>query len=392
MTSPHELPPAPTRARPDTRSYGGPGHRLRPAGILTAVLALCSTLLALGGTGGAPAVAATGSDRFWAGQVYTGEFGAPSILFENGLYYAYATNTDGNNLPLLTSPDLVTWTAREAWPTSAGYSSWKGYNDAMPFAAPWAPGLAPNNKPGIWAPSVAKLQGRYVNAYTVQVKRTSNRHCLSLATAPEPTGPFRDRTKKTLHCSSDPMGSIDPAWLQYGKRVYLIWKNAGVPGSKPTQVMVRRMTKDGLGFYPGSRQRLLLQTAEKWEGNVIEAPSPIVVDGRIYLFYSGNKYYESSYAIGYAVCESPLGPCKRRGNGKPLLASGGKVEGPGAQSAIIDHHGKLRLAYSAWEMGRVGYPKSAACRDTAAGCNQRRMYVATLGVQPNGDLTVLDRG
>lgn len=359
---------------------------------LTAVVALCASLLGLAPDASPRAEAATGSDRFWAGQVYTGEFGAPSLLYEDGVYYAYATNTDGNNLPLLTSPDLVTWTAREAWPTSAGYSTWKGYNDAMPFPAPWAPGLAPNNKPGIWAPSVAKLKGRYVNAYTVQVKRSSNRHCLSLATAPEPTGPFRDRTKKTLHCSSDPMGSIDPAWLEYNGRVYLIWKNAGVKGSKPTQVMVRRMTKDGLGFRPGSTQRLLLQTAEPWEGNVIEAPSPIVVDGRIYLFYSGHQYTTSDYAIGYAICDGPLGPCRRGNGGKPLIATGGKVAGPGAQSAIIDTEGRLRLAYSAWEMGRVGYPKNASCRDTPQRCNQRRMYIATLDVLPNGQLTVLDRG
>lgn len=365
------------------------GRTLPVVGVLGTLLALCALLLLT--TGSPPAGASTGGDRFWAGEVYRGEFGAPSLLRVGDTYYVYATNTDGNNLPMMTSPDLDTWTAREAWPLAAGYSTWRGYNDAMPFPATWAARLGANRKPGIWAPSVARLGGQYVNAYTVQMTADSDRHCLTLATSPDPAGPFEDTSSKPLYCSSDPNGSIDPAWLKAGGKVYLLWKNAGVPGSKPTHIMVRRMTKDGLHFAPGTKPRSLLRTQSAWEGNVIEAPSPIVLGGRIYLFYSGNKYTESSYAIGYATCDTPLGPCRRRGVG-PLLASGPDVEGPGAQSAIVDGAGRLRLAYSAWAAGRVGYPKSAACRDTPEGCNQRRMYVATLQVGPGGLLSVSDRG
>jgi beta-xylosidase len=337
-----------------------------------------------------PAAASTGADRFWAGQVYTGEFGAPSLLQVGTRYYAYATNADGDNLPVMTSNDLVTWRARDAWPPAAGFSTWKGYNDAMPFPARWAARMG-NGKPSVWAPAVAALGGRYVDAYAVQMRLGSGRHCLTLATSPSPTGPFRDRSTKPFYCSSDPNGSIDPAWLQVHGKVYLIWKNAGVRHRKPTQVMVRRTTADGLHFAPGSRAHVLLQTAQPWEGNVIEAPSAAVYHGRIYLFYSGNIYSTARYAIGYAVCTGPLGPCKRPSS-KPLLASGGSVAGPGAESPIVDANGDLRLAYSAWTSGHVGYPDNGACRSTAEGCNQRRLHVATLAADGAGRLTVTQRG
>jgi hypothetical protein len=369
------LSPGPSRGKVVLRAAAG----LLTLGVLAPVV-----------TAPPPADAALGSDRFLAGEVYRGTFGAPSVWVENGRYYAYATNTGGNNLPMVTSTDLETWRAHEPWPLSAGLSTWKGYADAMPQAAPWAAKLEPNGKPGVWAPSVIKLRGRYVNAYTAQVTRDSNRHCLSLASADSPLGPFRDSSATWLHCSRDPMGSIDPAWLKVGRKVYLIWKNAGVKGSKPSTIKIRRMKADGSGFRPGTREHLLLRTEQSWEGNVIEAPSPLVVNGKVYLLYSGNDYQTDKYAIGYATCDTPLGPC-RRVTAKPLLATGGAVAGPGAQATFIDLSGRIRMAYSAWEFGQVGYPASSACLDTADGCNQRRMYIATLAVGSDGRLQVTDR-
>jgi beta-xylosidase len=376
---------SPRRDRRDRRDRQSPVRRTPLVLLLAVVLAATTLLTATGGS----AAASVGGDRFWAGQAYTGEFGAPSIIRVGGLYYAYATNLDGNNLPAMTSEDLVTWRARHAWPVSAGFSSWRGYNDAMPSPARWAEDY-PNGKPGIWAPAVRRIKGQYVNAYAVQPRLDSARHCITLATSPFPLGPFRDTSRRPLTCSSDPMGSIDPCWLKWRGKLFLCWKNAGVKGRKPTEIMIRRMTADGLRFKPGSEQHVLLRTAMPWEGNVIEAPSLVRYDGRLYLFYSGNRYTTSSYAIGYAVCASPTGPCSRVEDG-PLLATGGGVAGPGAQVAFKDAQGTLRMAYSAWREGRVGYPRSNACRERPGGCNQRRMYVATLAAGASGRLSVVDR-
>src|SRR5680860_1120430 len=167
-----------------SRSGSQRRHPFRTAGPRHMLFAgACALLLLLAAvtSGASPAKASTGGDRFWAGKVYRGEFGAPSLLRVGSTYYAYATNTDGNNLPVMTSTDLVT-------------------------------------------------------------------------------------------------------------------------------------------CHAGSR-----------------------------------------YAIGYATCAGPLGPC-RRGSGRPLLATGGSVAGRGAQAPIVDKNGRLRLAYSAWTAGHVGYPSSGSCR------------------------------
>ena len=370
------------------RSTSSTDRSFRAASPLWFLLAAGCVVLALLTSLVPPAKANIGGDRFWAGEVYSGEIGAPSLLRVGSTYYAYATNTDGHNLPVMTSSNLETWRARKAWPVSAGYSTWKGYNDAMPFPATWAAKMS-NGKPANWAPAVAYLAGRYVNAHAVQMRHGSARHCLTLATSPKPDGPFRNSSSKPFYCSSDPNGSIDPAWMQVGGKVYLIWKNAGIKGSKPTEIMARQMRPGGMRFARDSRARVLLRTQSSWEGNVIEAPAMIRYAGRYYLFYSGNHYATDRYAIGYATCTGPLGPCQRASTG-PLLATDDVLAGPGAQSPIVDQDGRLRLAYSAWRTGHVGYPTSKACLDTAAGCNQRRMYIATLAAAADGTLSVTD--
>ena len=98
--------------------------------------------------------------------------------------------------------------------------------------------------------------------------------------------------------------------------------------------------------------------------------------GRLYLFYSGKRWYSRHYAIGYAICRSVHGPC-RRPQRRPLLASGGRVAGPGGESAFRGPHGRLMLAYAAWPAGRVGH--------------ERQLHVATLKVRRHGRLVVYRR-
>lgn len=138
------------------------------------------------------------ADRFWAGQIYSGEFGAPSILVVGNTYYAYATNTDGIKLPMMISHDLITWRAHAAWPVSDGYSTWSGYNDALVRTAPWA--VYSGGKTSVWAPSVARVGSHYVDAYVVPVPSATQRRWITIATSDSPLGPFRDRTSKPIVC------------------------------------------------------------------------------------------------------------------------------------------------------------------------------------------------
>lgn len=333
------------------------------------------------------ASASTASDegRFFAGLPYTGEFASPQVLVDGGRYYAVATNEDGNNLPAMHSEDLRTWVPRDPLPDYALYRNWSRFNDALPQPASWAATRWKDGarRYGVWAPAIAKMGGRYVAAYAAVVSWKKMRLCISLAYADHPEGKYTDTSSEPIVCSSDPRGSIDPDLIVVGGRNYLIWKNAGVKGSSPTTVWIRELNADATAFAPGSAASQLLRTSQSWEGNVVEAPDMIRYAGRFYLFYSGNSYTTRSYATGYAVCKSVLGPCTRPAS-KPLLRTNKVVVGPGGAAPFQDLDGRLRLAYHAWSGAEVGSTTPSLC----GSCPPRRLYVATLTPRADGTLRV----
>ena len=122
-----------------------------------------------------------------------------------------------------------------------------------------------------------------------------------------------------------------------------------------TGIVAQQLTPDGLGLV-GPR-RLLLQADQPWEGGNIEGPSMVAHEGRDYLFYSGNNFESANYAIGYAICQTPFGPCAKAPG--PWLGSSAQAEGPGGQEVFSDGDGHLWLALHAWLRGHIGYPGGA---------------------------------
>ena len=82
------------------------------------------------------------------------------------------------------------------------------------------------------------------------------------------------------------------------------------------------------------------------------------VGGLYYLLFSAGRWETSSYAIGYAVCAGPAGPCHEPTAG-PVLASSGAMAGPGGPDAFRDLTGSWHLAFHAWTAPDVGYPAGA---------------------------------
>jgi hypothetical protein len=135
----------------------------------------------------------------------------------------------------------------------------------------------------------------------------------------------------------------------------------------------------------------LAKVKQSWEGSIIENPAMIRYKKRYYLFYSANSYASTRYAIGYLICKSWKGDCKRPRK-KPLLRTGGAIAGPGGPAPFVDRRGRLRLGYHAWNASQVGYADAGdPCAAVPGSCGQRRLYVARLGVKPNGRLRVVDR-
>jgi beta-xylosidase len=343
----------------------------RRRGALLVALAVVLGVLVTSGQG--PAIARperpapVGSDPFRPGQPYRGDFPDPSVWRVGQRYFAVATSVAALNLPLMTSTDLRTWTTRTAPDPDR-----PAQNDAMPVPATWARTQTTAGGrawAATWAPSVARIfTGASVLAYSVP-RASDGKRCISLARSASPIGPYVDRSASPLTCGS--YGVIDPQVFADGSSYWLLYKMEGTPD----RILVRKLNRYATGFAVGSRNYTLLTPRAAWEGSVVENPAMMRSGRRLYLIYSGNGYGSSRYATGYATCRTVIGPCKRRTR---LLVTGRYLAGPGGATPFLDTAGQLRLAYHAWPVDNIGYPRSTACLGTAKGCAQRRMYVATL--------------
>lgn len=354
--------------------------RLRTTPVVF-LLAL-STLLTLSVTEPNPATAAqrrnpdpvlvTGDSLAWApGSTYAGTFADPDIVTHNGRWYAYATNTANVRLPTLVSDNLTQWKPLstldgDPYEPLRGLGAWVLY---------------PDGGGTLWAPGVAPMGEGWTVAYSAhESNRGPIRHnCIGLARGPAPVGPFTAVSDRPLLCGNrSALGVIDPdLYTDPQGRHWLLWKFSGIAGRRPADLMIRQLNSTGTGWMPGSRSiPLLTHQAGGWEGNTIENPSMITFGGRTYLFYSANAYRDANYATGYAICDTPTGPC-RRAKRKPLLSTARTAPygftGPGGASAFT-HDQTLRLIYHAWDAGQEGW--------------LRRMHIATLKQKRSGRLVV----
>jgi beta-xylosidase len=257
--------------------------------------------------------------------VHASDFPDPFVLRAGETYYAYATNAAGNEVQTLTSSDLVHWRAG---------------SDALPEVGAWAyPGKT-------WAPEVlARGDGSFVLYYTAN----GGGQCVGRAVAGDPAGPFRDRWREPLVCQRHEGGSIDPSpFRDEDGSLFLYWKNDGNAIGHTTFIWAQRLSADGTQLVGDRRQ--VESNDVGWEGGVVEAPTMWKQDGRYYLFYSGEAYDGELYAVGYATCEGPLGPCADAPE-NPILKSACGAAGPGHQALVRDGAGDTWIVYHAWPAG-----------------------------------------
>ena len=268
------------------------------------------------------------------GPVYPFDFPDPSVLPVGGQYFAFATNSATGNIQIIQSPDLVHWAS---------------LGDALPSLPTWA-------QPGAtWAPSVLQRGSTFVLYYSA-VFANSTEQCISAAVASQPQGPYVDSSTWPLVCQLPLGGSIDPGTVVAPDGTpYLVWKSQGATGA-PATLWSQQLSADGTQLV-GAAPSQLLQPDASWQHGYIEGPDLVDVGGQLLLFYSGSDWKTASYAVGYATCAGPLGPCTDR-SPRPLLGSGADFVGPGGPSLFTDARGTLWLAFHAWLPGKVGYPNS----------------------------------
>jgi beta-xylosidase len=268
--------------------------------------------------------------RPYQNPVYDQDFPDPAVLRVGNRYYAYGTQGGGSNIQVLTSSDLTSWTPGP---------------DALPQLGSWASGG------NTWAPEVLAVGGKYVLFY-VEHDQRSGKQCIGRAQSGSPGGPFVDDRATPLVCQAALGGSIDPNPVRGADgALYLYWKNDGNCCGKPVQLWVQRLSPDA-GSLRGSPVALLANT-RSWQGNLIEAPEMVSHGGRYFLFYSANDYGSDKYAVGYASCQGPTGPCSDSSE-RPLLGSDAAAAGPGHCFVLDLADGSSVMFFHAWAPDAIG--------------------------------------
>lgn len=273
--------------------------------------------------------------------VIDADFPDPFVLPVPGGLAAYATNTrrEGRavNVQVSRSADGVRWSAlREAMPR--------------------APGWARRREPDIWAPEAIAAGGRYVLFFSARhaTKRRPDglTLCVGAAVADRPEGPFVAQPGP-LTCGGE-HGAIDASpFRDLDGTLWLYVKTDGNCCGAPIRVIVQKLSADGLRLE--GRPTVLdgVTNDAAWEGNVIEAPEMERHGGQYVLFYAGNDYGGDRYALGYAICSGPVGPCVDAAE-NPILKGGRGVTGPGHQS-VFHWRGRDWIAFHGWRVGPPRY-------------------------------------
>lgn len=294
--------------------------------------------------------------------VYKNNFPDPFVIGAGNQFIAYATN-DGINLPMLASRDLINW-APVGDPANPGKRL-----DGMPTLAPWV-------KAGrTWAPEVMQIGKRWHLYYTANHARRDGQ-CIGVAVADNPLGPFRDTSAEPMVCQFELGGTIDAnPFRDSDGRLYLYFKSDGNRIGKGTALWGQAMTPDGLKVVGKAVE--ISRDDKKWEMRVVEAPTMVRSPTGYVMFYSAGYFgwnpedRLSPYAMGYATCASPLGPCTDSPE-NPILHSfkekeAGCISGPGHQS-VFRVREKTFITFHAWAA-------TTSCRKLE---DERYLYVAPL--------------
>jgi hypothetical protein len=181
--------------------------------------------------------------------------------------------------------------------------------------------------------------------YATEVVATGQ-ECVSVATSPDPAGPFTDNSSAPFICQTGLGGSIDPQPFVDSDGVsYLYWKSNAGQSAQPAFIWAAMLAPDGLSL-ASSPQEVLAQD-QPWE-STIEGPDMVNASGSYVLFYSAGQWNGAGYGVGYADCVGPFGPCTKP-QSSPILHSDTSRLGPGGESLFQDPSGNWWMAYHAWD-------------------------------------------
>lgn len=256
--------------------------------------------------------------------------------------------------------------------------------DALSTAAPPRDALGRWTPCNDWAPTVAKLDGRYVMWFSAQIARGTGEdcdahlrapvHCLVYATSSSPKGGFRVAAKFCAgefstatknHAPTSSQGLFDPTLFKdpVNRRTYLVWSqetfgrgtSTCAPRHTPAPSMLVGMAVSATGALPDGprplKDRIVLTSTaaraalvgavgvsfgprcEIENPQLVHDPADWASGAPGYLLVASLGTWNVAYAYHSiaVVCTSPLGGCVRAGSSPQLLDS------------LLDHSGSVRL-------------------------------------------------
>lgn len=297
--------------------------------------------------------------------VLDADFPDPFVLTTETGLIAFATNTRqrGKSIHVQMSRS----TDGRSWSTSV---------DAMPTLPAWVL----QSRPDIWAPEAIRAGDRYVlyfsGRHATRARPDGLTLCVGAAVADTPEGPYVPQPEP-LTCGG-PLGVIDASPFRDGGTLWLYVKSDGNCCNVPITLVAQTLSADGLDLVGEPVTVAGFSNDAEWEGKVVEAPQMVVHEGRYHLFYSANDYGGRAYGTGYALCDSPVGPC-RDAPQNPILSSTPGLRGlvgPG-HPGVFERDGQTWIAYHGWRRplndGRWG---------------QRAMYIDRIEWSPGGPTIV----
>lgn len=329
-------------------------------------------------------------------------FPDPSLFFDQGIWYAFATTNAAGVLPYPGQPPNASENtpdfglANIQMATSTNFADWKLASLAdqpLPTTGNWTTDEHHNKtaRPHIsstWAPAVIKrpADGKYVmyyaavpdgaNPYDTRGKDGQISaphpfpHCVGAAVSSgtSPAGPY-EALDDFITCPEAQGGAIDPEVMSdVDGKIWLTYKidgnnigHGGFCGNTvdpivPTPIMLQQMEDDGTTKV--GDPVTILENIDS-DGPLIEAPMLVRSPSGVYfLFFSSGCTRENTYAVKYATSRNIKGPYTRA-KGTLLKTGDWGLEAPGSVGIVEDGQEGWNMAFHARSnYGLVGRVRS----------------------------------
>ena len=305
----------------------------------------------------------------------------PYLVSYGGEYYMYLSSAFGDatnsNIPYLVG--------------TPGH--WSAIHEALPTEPSWAWSSAAGAT--TWDPFVARVGTKYLMyaAPSFRADRLNTpMHCIMVAVADTPAGPFAPVGKSPLVCQQSLGGDIDTQLFfdPTGPRgrshpLYLIWKsdNNNLPGSGPCTIWATPMDNDGVAL--AGKPTAIFRPTQPWEKPVLEAPTMVrSPNGGYWLFFSsGAGYYTPRYDMGVVECTGILSGCFTDPP-RLFLKSNAQGPGPGEETVFVAHDGSMWLLYNPWH-SRIRIAPLRPAEAVSVGWSSNGPYLAEAGQFPPPD-------